>query len=88
MVITTEDEAIHRERFEIRGQEASSRGAEKYLNNFDSIRKIQDFIVMQAHTCNVPVFDSKNFDQTVKTIVEHLTNFVSSHDIPPLEKIK
>jgi len=88
MVITTEDEAIHRERFEIRGQEASTRGAEKYLDNFDAIRKIQDFIVMQAHRCDVPVFDSKNFDQTVKTIVEHLTNFISGHDTTSLEKIK
>jgi 2-phosphoglycerate kinase len=76
MVITTEDEAIHRERFKIRGRQASTRDAKKYLANFDSIRKIQDFVVMQAHKQKTPVFDSKNFDQTVATIVEHLTVFI------------
>jgi 2-phosphoglycerate kinase len=80
IVITTEDEDIHRERFDIRGQQASTRGAQKYLDNFESIRKIQDFIVMQAHNNNVPVFDCKNFDQTIVTIVQHLTAFVRSHD--------
>jgi len=80
MVITTEDADIHRERFDIRGQLASTRGAQKYLDNFDSIRKIQDFIVLQAHNNGVPVFDCKNFDQTVSTIVQHLTDFVRSHD--------
>jgi 2-phosphoglycerate kinase len=88
MVITTEDETIHRERFLIRGQQASTRGAEKYLSNFDSIRKIQDFVVMQAHQHDVPVFDSKNFDQTVATIVQHLTIFVKSHSKTPLGKVK
>ena len=88
MVITTEDEAIHRERFEIRGQQASTRGAKKYLTNFDSIRKIQDFVVMQAHKQNVPVFDSKNFDQTVATIVEHLTAFVKERSKKPIRKAK
>jgi 2-phosphoglycerate kinase len=79
VVITTEDEDVHRERFLIRGQQASTRGAEKYLDNFDSIRRIQDFIVMQAHKYNVPVLDSKNFDQTVATMVQHLTDFVTPH---------
>ena len=82
MVITTEDADIHRERFDIRSQQASTRGAQKYLDNFDSIRKIQDFIVLQALNHDVPVFDSKNFDQTVSTIVQHLTAFVRSHGEP------
>lgn len=88
MVITTEDGDIHRERFHIRGQKASTRGAEKYLDNFDSIRKIQDFLVSQAHKHNVPVFESKNFDQTVATIVQYLTAFIRSHDKTPLRKAR
>jgi len=79
MVITTEDVDIHRERFDIRAQKASTRGAQKYLDNFDSIRRIQDFLVLQAYNNDVPVFDCKNFDQTVAKIVEHLTAFVRSH---------
>jgi 2-phosphoglycerate kinase len=80
MVITTEDADIHRERFHTRSQQASTRGAQKYLDNFDSIRKIQDFIVLQAHNEKVPVFDCNNFDQTVSIIVNHLTEFVRSRD--------
>jgi 2-phosphoglycerate kinase len=88
MVITTEDEDIHRERFNIRGQQASTRDAEKYLSNFDSIRKIQDFIVEQAIKHDVPVFDNKNFDQLVATIVEHLTAFVRRNDKTRIRKAK
>ena len=88
MVITTEDETIHRERFKIRGQQAATRGAKKYLANFESIRKIQDFVVMQAHKQKVPVFDSKNFDQTVSTIIEHLTVFLKEHSHAPFRKTK
>ncbi len=88
MVITTEDEDIHRERFYIRGQQASTRGAEKYLSNFESIRKIQDFIVEQAARHDVPVFDNKDFDQLVATIVDHLTDFVKSHDKTPIGRIR
>ena len=80
MVITTEDADIHRERFHIRSQQASTRDAQKYLDNFDSIRKIQDFLVMQAHNEGVPVFDCKNFDKTVSSIVHHLTEFVQGQD--------
>ncbi len=88
MVITTEDADIHRERFLIRSQQASTRGAEKYLNNFDSIRKIQDFIVLQAHRQNIPVFDNENFDQTVAMIVQYLTAFIRSRDNALAESIK
>lgn len=80
MMITTEEESIHRERFHIRGQQASTRGAAKYLNNFASIRKIQDFVVLQAHLRDVPVFDNENLDRTVATILQYLTDFVRSHD--------
>jgi 2-phosphoglycerate kinase len=80
LVVTTEDEAIHRERFRIRSEQTSTRGAEKYLSNFESIRKIQDFIVLQAHMHGVPVFDNESFDQTVATIVKYLTDSIKSHD--------
>jgi 2-phosphoglycerate kinase len=81
MVITTGDKSIHRERFVIRGQQASTRRADKYLNNFDSIRKIQDFIVYHADKNNVPVFDNVDFDQTVAAILHHLTDFVSHYKV-------
>jgi 2-phosphoglycerate kinase len=80
MVITTEEEQLHRERFLLRSQQASTRGAQKYLNNFESIRKIQDFVVLQAHLQDVPVFDNENFDHAVATILQYLTQFVKTYD--------
>jgi len=88
VVIMTEDKDVHRERFLIRGQQASTRGADKYLDNFDAIRRIQDFVVEQAHKHDVPVLDSKNFDQTVATMVQHLTDFVTSRSETSLRKVK
>lgn len=81
IVITTEDERVHRERFVIRGQQASTRKAEKYLTNFDSIRKIQDFIVFHANKNRIPIFDNVNFDQTVAAIMHHLTDFISHQKV-------
>jgi 2-phosphoglycerate kinase len=80
LVVTTEDEDIHRERFVMRSEQTSTRGAEKYLRNFESIRKIQDFIVLQAHMHDIPVFDNESFDQTVATIVKYLTDMIKEHD--------
>ncbi len=80
LVVTTEDEDVHRERFLIRSQQTSTRSADKYLNNFEAIRKIQDFIVLQAHMHNIPVFDNESFDQTVATIVKHLTDLIKAQD--------
>jgi len=64
----------------MRSEQTSTRGAEKYLRNFESIRKIQDFIVLQAHMHNIPVFDNESFDQTVATIVKCLTDMIKEHD--------
>jgi len=80
LVITTEDEDVHRERFLIRSEQTSTRSADKYLKNFEAIRRIQDFIVLQAHMHGVPVFDNESFDQTVTTIVKYLTDLIKNHD--------
>jgi len=78
LIITTKDEIAHRSRFYTRGQEVGDRRARKYLENFDSIRKIQDYIVACAREHNAPMFDNVQLDNTVLSIISFLTDFLKA----------
>lgn len=76
LILTTRDEVAHRNRFYTRGKQVPDRHAQKYLDNFDSIRKIQDYIVGCARQHNVPMFDNVELDNTVLSIIHFLTDFI------------
>ena len=76
LILTTRDEVAHRTRFYTRGKQVPDRHAQKYLDNFDSIRKIQDYIVGCARQHNVPMFDNIELDNTVLSIIHFLTDFI------------
>jgi 2-phosphoglycerate kinase len=82
LIVTTEDEAAHRNRFRTRSEEARDRRAQKYVDNFQSIRKIQDFIVGCARQQNVPIFDNVHLDNTVLSIIHFLTDFIKAANAP------
>ena len=75
-ILTTRDEVAHRNRFYTRGKQVPDRHAQKYLDNFDSIRKIQDYIIGRARQHNVPMFDNVELDNTVLSIIHFLTDFI------------
>lgn len=76
LILTTKDEDAHRTRFYTRGKQVPDRHAQKYLDNFESIRKIQDYIVGCARQHNVPMFDNIELDNTVLSIIHFLTDFI------------
>ena len=76
LVLTTKDEVAHRNRFHTRRNQAPDRRAQKYLDNFESIRKIQDYIISCARRHNTPMFDNIEFDNTVLSIIHFLTDFI------------
>jgi len=82
LIVTTEDEAAHRNRFYARSEQARDRRAQKYVDNFESIRKIQDFIVGRARQQNVPIFDNVHLDNTVLSIIHFLTDFIKAAKTP------
>jgi 2-phosphoglycerate kinase len=66
VVVAVNDEEQHRSHFLVREIEgAPNRPYDKYIENFDNIRKIQDFIKKLAKQHGTPVFGGYNLDQTV-----------------------
>lgn len=86
--IAVNDEEQHRTHFYVREMEgASNRPGEKYVSNFDSIRKIQTYIKKLAKQKNVPVFGSYNLDKTVAKIMKCILDEIFSQN-PALKKSK
>jgi 2-phosphoglycerate kinase len=70
LVITVDDEHIHRSHFVARAQDARRRGHERYLESFDDIRKIQQYIAALAVEHGVSVVPSYSLDTTVARVME------------------
>ncbi len=65
-----------RERISRRGDHAIHRRAERYLENFDSIWRLQSFLLSEADRAGIPIILNHNKDQVIselmRTIVDHL----------------
>ena len=72
IVITVDDEDVHRSHFFLREMEAGQRNVERYLSHFADIRKIQSFIRTQAEQRGVPVVASYSLDATLTAVIDHL----------------
>jgi len=70
MVVTVEDEDVHRGHFAARASDASSRPFDRYMKGFRNIRKVQKYIKSQALSHGVPVVSSYNLDQTLAAVVD------------------
>jgi len=81
LIVSTRDEIAHRNRFYTRSEKALDRRARRYLENFESIRKIQDYIISCAREHNVPMFDNVQLDNTVLSIIHFLTDFIKAAKI-------
>lgn len=77
MVLKVDDEAEHRSHFEIREvQTEGARPFTRYLENFENIRKIQDYVLRLAGDQRVPVFPCHNMDATVGAITRYVIDQV------------
>jgi 2-phosphoglycerate kinase len=62
------DRQLHRSHFLARGA-SSSRATERYLDAFERIRRLQDYIVNRAHAAGVPVIDISSLDAAVGEVM-------------------
>ncbi len=74
ILICTIDQERHRSRFVYRGEEAPQRSTDKYLENFESIRTIQDALIENSSEHEIYVIDNVDFDDSVYKIIRFLTN--------------
>ena len=70
MVVTVDDEELHRSHFVLRAHEARNRPPERYLDFFDNIRNVQKYVRSLALQHGVPVVPSYNLDATLSQVID------------------
>lgn len=70
VIITVEDEDVHRSHFMTRSADHSGRPAPRYLKSFENIRKTQRYIKSQALQHGVPVIPNYDFDRTLAAVID------------------
>jgi 2-phosphoglycerate kinase len=70
LVVTVEDEELHRSHFAARSADSSTRPFERYLDNFENIRRVQRYIKSQALSHDWPIVPSYNLDQTIAAVID------------------
>lgn len=78
LLVTVEDEEIHRSHFYRRKQD--SRPMERYLSNFRKIRRLQKYMVSSALMRGVPAISHYDLDATLSQIVDHILQRVLDRD--------
>ena len=74
IVVSVDDEELHRSHFAARGQDVAGRPSERYLDFFENIRKIQKYVKSLALQHGVPVVPSYNLDATLSQVIDLVVN--------------
>lgn len=73
IVVTVDDEDVHRSHFFVRGRESrSERPSDRYLKSFKNIRRIQKYMVSSAMMRGVPTISNYDLDATLSQIIDHI----------------
>jgi 2-phosphoglycerate kinase len=72
LLLTIEDEELHRSHFYARTRESRTRPADRYLDNFKKIRKIQKYMASSALMREVRTIQHESLDDTLSQIVEEV----------------
>ena len=82
LVVHVQDEDEHRARFMSRAHGTAGRPGRRYLDNFDSIRAIQSYLVQQAGVAGTLCVENSNFDAAMSDTLGHiLAGFADSSPI-------
>ena len=72
LLVTVEDEELHRSHFYWRTRESRQRPGERYLNNFKAIRRLQKYMLSSARMRGVPVITHIDLDATLTNVIDHV----------------
>jgi 2-phosphoglycerate kinase len=70
LVVTVDEEEIHRSHFLRRSRETRNRPPDRYLDNFDKIRKLQRYVRSLALQHGVPTIPSYSLDATLSQVID------------------
>jgi 2-phosphoglycerate kinase len=75
LVVTVNDDKLHRSHFYIREMETQgTRPFQRYVAHFENIRKIQEYITHMADNAGVKTVECVNLDSTVSEVVDYIIN--------------
>ena len=73
LTLIVEDEEMHKQRFYSRCRQPwVKRSLDHYMDNFDTIRKTQDFLISQANIHNSCVINNVDYKQTIDLMVNDI----------------
>ena len=72
LLVTVENEELHRSHFYRRGRDTGRRDGDRYLNAFKKIRRIQKYMVSSAMMRGVPVIEHVDLDNSLSEIIDHV----------------
>ncbi|HEX7022978.1 MAG TPA: hypothetical protein VF171_08990, partial [Trueperaceae bacterium] len=77
LAVAVPDADTHKNHFSLRdAQTEHRRNLDSYLEHFEELRFLQDFIVAQAEEEGVPVIDVSDFDHAVEEAIEYVLDTV------------
>ena len=82
LAVSTLERDSFRARFAARATEAKQRATHRYLENLDAILRIQDHILELAETQDLPIVDNRSFDESVLSILRHVTESLRTQGDP------
>lgn len=74
LLLVVENEELHRSHFYWRARDVRSRPGERYLKNFEKIRRIQGYMMSSARVRGVPTISHIDLDATLTEIVDHVVD--------------
>jgi len=72
VTLVVEDAEDHRKHFAMRESRTGSRMAHPYLEHFEEIRVLHDFLLERSEAEGVLVVDAADFDSAVERCVDHV----------------
>ncbi|MGH9022378.1 MAG: hypothetical protein ACRDV9_04650 [Acidimicrobiia bacterium] len=85
LIVTVDDEELHRSHFFSRSQDSRGRPADRYLEFFPNIRKIHRYLRSLALEHGVPVVHSYDLDSTLSQVIELVVR-AAVQAVPPKER--
>ena len=72
LLVTIEDEELHRSHFYLRAREPRGRSGDRYLAAFKQIRRIQKYMINSAMMRGVPIVEHDDLDNTLSKIIDQV----------------
>jgi 2-phosphoglycerate kinase len=87
VILTVEEEDAHRSHFAARAADHAGRASNRYLEEFDNIRRVQRYIKSQALSHGVPVLPNYDFDRSLAAIIDLVMERATERAGRPRERV-